>query len=244
MLGQRPEIGSGPLVLGRKQSRRFRDQRSGCARRPQFCRCDFRYGWDTDRFHARCERCYLRWAEEYNVPTENLHDHHGLPSGEVAARLVPPEQVKAAAARIEELECTDLEGVTALPGALRALTTLPADQIAICTSCTDPLFEVRLPASGLPCPETVVTVNQVERGKPEPDPYLLACEKLGVAPGDALVFEDAKGGVTAAKAAGCACIAVRNTSPDEWLTEADAIIDDLDVLKWWVQGGRIRLSTR
>ena len=57
-------------------------------------------------------------------------------------------------------------------------------------------------AAGLPVPDVLVTADQVARGKPAPDPYLLAAERLGVDPADCLVLEDAPGGVAAGRAAG------------------------------------------
>jgi beta-phosphoglucomutase-like phosphatase (HAD superfamily) len=60
---------------------------------------------------------------------------------------------------------------------------------------------------GLPFP-VVVTANDVTRGKPDPEPYLLAARRLGAEPGRCLVLEDSITGVTAAEAAGCRVVAV------------------------------------
>jgi len=54
------------------------------------------------------------------------------------------------------------------------------------------------------------TGDEVERGKPAPDLFLLAAARLGVEPANALVFEDAPAGVAAAKAAGMSVIWVPN----------------------------------
>ncbi len=56
--------------------------------------------------------------------------------------------------------------------------------------------------------EIVITPAQVERGKPFPDMFLLAAEKMGVAPQDCLVFEDGQAGIDAADAAGMASVFV------------------------------------
>jgi len=68
----------------------------------------------------------------------------------------------------------------------------------------------------------VVTADVCVRTKPDPLPYLLAAEKLGVAPGDCVVIEDTAIGVRAAKGAGMACVAVEHTSPREKLLAAGA----------------------
>ena len=56
-----------------------------------------------------------------------------------------------------------------------------------------------------------MTADQVARGKPAPDPYLLAAERLGVDPADCLVLEDAPAGVAAGRAAGMTVWAVTTT---------------------------------
>jgi sugar-phosphatase len=72
-----------------------------------------------------------------------------------------------------------------------------------------------------------VTSDQVERGKPAPDPYLLAARRLGVDPGRCLVFEDAPAGVAAARAAGMTVWAVTITHDGSALTEADRVAPGL-----------------
>ena len=55
--------------------------------------------------------------------------------------------------------------------------------------------------------------DEVRRGKPHPEPYLTACERLGVAPQDTVVLEDASAGVLSAEAAGCTVVAVPSVAP-------------------------------
>ena len=54
----------------------------------------------------------------------------------------------------------------------------------------------------------VVTLEDVTRAKPAPDPYLLAAERLGVAPARCLVFEDSEPGAEAAHRAGCTVVQI------------------------------------
>ena len=56
--------------------------------------------------------------------------------------------------------------------------------------------------------DAVVCADDYERGKPHPDPFLMAARLIGVAPGDCVVFEDSPTGIEAAKAAGMAWIFV------------------------------------
>ena len=77
--------------------------------------------------------------------------------------------------------------------------------------------------------------DEVNLGKPQPDVFLLAAQKLAVAPQKCLVFEDSKNGVLAAKAAGMKVIGYQNSgSGRQDLSAADAIISnfrDMDKIK-------------
>jgi sugar-phosphatase len=79
---------------------------------------------------------------------------------------------------------------------------LPAERWAVVTSAPRLLAERRILAAGLPLPQIMVSAEDVERGKPAPDCFLLAAKKLGVKPAECLVFEDAPAGIAAAEAAG------------------------------------------
>jgi beta-phosphoglucomutase len=68
----------------------------------------------------------------------------------------------------------------------------------------------------------IVTGRDVTRGKPDPQVFLLAAERLGVAPAQCVVIEDAPAGVRAAVAAGMASVALLGTAPAETLAEAGA----------------------
>ena len=74
---------------------------------------------------------------------------------------------------------------------------------------------------------TVVSGDDVTQSKPHPEIYLLAAQRLGVAPGVCVAIEDAPAGVEAAKRAGMRCIAVTNTVTAEQLHKADLIVGSL-----------------
>lgn len=70
--------------------------------------------------------------------------------------------------------------------------------------------------------QAVVSGDEVPEGKPNPAPYLLGAERLGLAPEQCLVIEDAPAGVLAAKRAGMRCIAVDRLGEAALLAEAGA----------------------
>lgn len=78
--------------------------------------------------------------------------------------------------------------------------------------------------------DIVITAEDVQHGKPSPEPYLMAATRLRIEPTDCIVLENAPLGVRSAKAAGMFCIAVTSTLPREYLEEADLIVDSLDDL--------------
>ena len=86
----------------------------------------------------------------------------------------------------------------------------------------------------------IITAEDVKRGKPDPEVFLTAAQRIGVEPAHAVVFEDALVGITAAQAAGMRVVAVATTEPMDKLTHADWIVERLDQLsvkQLWDSGG-------
>jgi mannitol-1-/sugar-/sorbitol-6-phosphatase len=179
-------------------------------------------------------RVWTEWATRHGfVPEQVVRQAHGRPSIATIRELLPHADHDAENREVERGEIEDVEGVIPLPGALAVLQTLPQDRWAIATSCTRRLAEVRICAAGLPLPKHMITSNDVQRGKPDPDPYLKAAKVLGLAPADCIVIEDAPAGIRAGKASGARVLALRTTAPDPELIQsgADWIIDDLASLR-------------
>ncbi len=74
--------------------------------------------------------------------------------------------------------------------------------------------------------DVILTADDVQHGKPDPEIFLNAAKKLGVSPEQAIVMEDAENGVRAAKAGNMLCIAITSTHTREKLQEADLVIDN------------------
>jgi len=193
------------------------------------------------------DRNWRRWAAEHGLPDpDEFQIQHGTPARTLIAELLPAEQVETAYERIHALELEDNEGVTILPGTRDALATLPPERQAIVTSCTRPLAAARMEASGLEAPSVVVTADDVARGKPDPDPFLLGAERLGVDPARCLVVEDAPAGIAAAHAAGCATLVVTGTHSAAELAAArpapDALATGLAAVRFVVGPDGVRVT--
>jgi mannitol-1-/sugar-/sorbitol-6-phosphatase len=177
---------------------------------------------------AATTRAWTAWAARRGLDGAAIQAaNHGRPARDVLAELVPEEIVDAEAALLLEAEVADARGVLAFPGAAGVLA-LPV--VAIATSCTHPLAVVRVRAAGLRLPDVLVTADQVRHGKPAPDPYLLAAERLGVDAAECLVLEDAPSGIAAGRAAGMTVWAVTTTHAASELADAHRIAAGLPEL--------------
>jgi sugar-phosphatase len=192
------------------------------------------------------ERCWTRWAREYGITAEQFRRValHGRPAAEIVADLVPAHLVAEAVARVELLEVEDVPngGVHLLPGTREFLDSLPADRWAVVTSATRRLGEARLDAVGI-LPKTLITADDITRGKPDPEPYLLAARQLGVDPAHCVVFEDAPAGLQAGRAAGMTTVALATTHRAEEL-DADLVVENLSALSALVTDEGVEISVR
>jgi sugar-phosphatase len=175
-------------------------------------------------------RCWTRWSQLHGFDAEDVvRRAHGRPSLATLRELLPEADHEAEHRQMESWEIEDISDVVALPGAVTLLQALPSERWAIVTSCTRPLAEVRIRAGGFPWPKQLVTSSDVQRGKPDPEPYLKGAASLGLAAVDCIVVEDAPSGIRAGKAAGARVLSLRTTDADSELTAAGAdwIVKDL-----------------
>lgn len=182
------------------------------------------------------ERAWTQLAQRINVPVQDvldfIHGKQAITSIRHFMQGASEEAIQQQFAWLEQREAEDVEGVKVLPGALELLTYLNEANIpwAIVTSGTIPIAYARLRAAGLPEPGIFVTAEQVPRGKPEPDPYLLGAQLLGFEPEECVVVEDAPAGVQAGLAAGCHVIVVNPPPETPRLEHADYVLRSLSEL--------------
>ena len=177
----------------------------------------------VDSTHA-VARVWHKWAVEHGFdPDRVVRAAHGRPSVMTVREFLPHADAEAEDREVERREIEDLEGVVALPGAVELLLSLPPNRWIVVTSATRPLAEVRLRAAGIPVgDQNFITSNDIRNGKPDPEPYLKAAHRLGFAPADCIVVEDALVGVRAGKAAGARVIAFPRTAQRADLLHAGA----------------------
>jgi sugar-phosphatase len=168
---------------------------------------------------AAAERVWSGWARRHGLDLAAfLPTIHGVRAVETIRRqALPGIDPEAEAEAVTRAEMEDVGGIDAIAGAADFLASLPAGRWAVVTSAPRLLAKRRLEAAGLPTPPLMITADDVTHGKPAPDCFLLAAERLGCPAGDCLVFEDAKPGIAAAEAAGAAVVVITatHTHPSE-----------------------------
>lgn len=193
---------------------------------------------------AAVERSWLAWADHHGIDRAALIGYHGVPSSSIVRAVAPHLDVEAVTADIDRRELEDAEGIVALPGAVEALVAVGA-RAAIVTSATLDLAVLRLEAAGLVAPQAVVTADDISRGKPDPEPFLVAADRLGVDPARCLVVEDAPAGLRSGRAAGAATLAVTTTSTvPELEPVADVVVQDLSQVRFVATSAGIRVRRR
>ncbi len=78
--------------------------------------------------------------------------------------------------------------------------------------------------------DVLITAEEYKHGKPDPEPYLTGCDRLGISPENGAAVENAPLGITSAKAAGLYVVGVTTTLEASELSEADALLPDLTCL--------------
>ncbi len=182
------------------------------------------------------ERSWCHWADRHGLShSEVLSFIHGKQAMTSLRHFLPGRteaEIQVEFSWLERMESEDTAGITALPGSLALLNHLDEAGIpwAIVTSGSVPVAHARHRAAGLPDAKVFVTAEQVKRGKPEPDAYLLGAELLGFAPAECAVVEDAAAGMLSGLAAGCRVIAVNVPGDAPRLNEADFVLTTLEAL--------------
>lgn len=169
-----------------------------------------------------------------------LHSFKGTPEKSMAAKLLVmyPEQTLTEEQIIERsiaLFAERFDQVRVIDGALDFLAKSHASgrKHGLTTSASRASQQLVFETFGFgKFFDTLVTGEDITHGKPEPEPYLLTAEKLGLSAGDCLVIEDSINGIRSGKAAGCQVIAITGTFPVTALLEAgaDFIIHSFDEL--------------
>ena len=180
---------------------------------------------------AVIKRRWKRWAEDRGIPFEEVEAvNTGRPAIEVIEEVAPHLDPETEIDRLGDEMATDTEGLEAFDGAKALLNRLPQDRWAIATSGRHHTATSRMAHVRLPEPKVFVTADDVDQGKPDPEPYQQAADRLGVGPDRAVVLEDAPAGVESARRAGALVLGVATSTSPSALAEATAVIPHVSAL--------------
>jgi HAD superfamily hydrolase (TIGR01509 family) len=193
---------------------------------------------DSSRHH---EESWERLAREEGKPLPEGHFKRGF--GMKNEWIIPnllkwvddPAEVTRLSLRKEALyrEVIAEWGIDALPGVREWLEALRTAGVPCAIGSSTHRLNIETSLSQLGLGEffqAKITAEDVSRGKPDPEVFLKAAERLGFSGDRAVVFEDALVGLEAAQAAGCKRVAVATTHPAEELVHADRVVHRLDEL--------------
>ena len=176
---------------------------------------------------AAVEASWTRAGTDLGIPLDQLRPlMHGVPGGQVLARLRP-----------------DLPVEEWLSGAAELVAALNGLPWAVVTSGTRDIAAASMGKVGMAAPPVMVTADDVSQGKPHPEPFLLAARQLQVEPADCVALEDSPAGITAAREAGMRVIAVTTTYPVEQLAHASLVLPQLPEARADTTGSLIELRS-
>ena len=198
--------------------------------------------WDMDGVLADTAPYHLRaWRETFakrDVSFTEVDFKRGFGTRNDAiikntlGEQLTPQEIETIA---QEKEATfrDIIGkeIKPIPGALKLIRALHDKGISMAIASSTVIENIRLIVGSLGIEKymkAIITGHDVTEGKPHPQVFLTAAERLGADSRRCIVFEDAVAGVKAAKSAGMYCVALTSTHPREKLQEADLIVDSLE----------------
>ncbi len=161
-------------------------------------------------------RSFLNVCKRHNIPVERkfVIDRFGMTVKEIFSEILSATGMHADIDRLAEEKSAEFmklaPAVKPLPGALELLSELGGRgiKLAVATGNRQEDLRIILHYSGLPAFGAYIGAEDVVRGKPSPDVFLRAAEKLSADPGECVVFEDAVLGLRAARNAGMRTVAV------------------------------------
>ncbi|MBF9129656.1 HAD-IA family hydrolase [Plantactinospora sp. S1510] len=179
------------------------------------------------------------WARRRSLDVAHvLGLMHGRRTEDLLSRVAPQLDVATECAELDGLMRERIELVRPAPTARVLLESLHDRPWAIVTSGNRWSVRLSFESCGLPLPQVQVYGEEVPAGKPSPDCYLMAAERLGISAADCLAVEDAPAGILAAKRAGCTVLAIASTHDPAELGAADMCLPTLAHAVEIIQGFR------
>lgn len=163
------------------------------------------------------EASWSAWAVRKGFSAQAVRQYlHGKPAVSTLRHFMPGASdavIEQEFLALEAYEASHAEGITPVPGAaafLQSLNTLNVPW-AIVTSGSLKVASARIHHAGLPFPDILVTSEDITRGKPDPEPFLLGAQRLNLSASHCVAFEDSHAGLLSAQAAQSVVVEVLTT---------------------------------
>jgi beta-phosphoglucomutase len=181
----------------------------------------------------------LAEKEDFDMSDEFFYSTFGMQNYQIIPMLIGQDVSGEKIDRLSEWKENRYREIISdklalLPGVQKLLNDLKENGFLLAIGSSAPRVNLELVLERLSLQNqfnACITDKDVEKGKPAPDTFLKAAEKLFLSPGQCVVVEDAIQGVEAGKAAMMKVVAVTTTRKREDLGEADIVVDSLDELK-------------
>lgn len=189
---------------------------------------------DTAPFHFAAWRKIVE-GRGRNYTKEDFQESFGRRNDDILCSLfedISSGEIESLSQRKEEIfRSLVRNNVKPLPGVLRLMDILDQQRFSIALASSAPYGNIELMLSEIGIKDrfhSIIGSDEVSKGKPDPEGFLKAAERVEVAPERCIVIEDAPSGVEAAKDCGMKCIAITNTHPRQALAGADLVVDNLE----------------
>ncbi len=189
---------------------------------------------DSEPFHTEIEKRQFR-LNGIKISDEEHRNYMGVASDVMWRQISERQPLELSVEklieqnRIESIRYfSELTEIPVMPGLIELLESLQQKNypMAVASSSFPEIIELILQKTGLKKYfQVVVSSQEAEKSKPEPDVFLLAARRLNISPENCLVIEDSANGIRAAHLAGMSCIAYQGPEANpQNQEEADAVI--------------------
>lgn len=178
--------------------------------------------------HEMVTLAWTKIAQTYSLDIDVLlAELAGVRARDTLSKYLEGGDLDDAVAHLERLEIETAGETVALRGAVDLVGALPPATFAFVTSGSRALAEARWIGAGVSLPPIRVTAEDVSKGKPHPEPFLVGAKLLGATPQRCVVFEDSPSGGEAGRAAGAIVVAVGRMP---WPFEPATRVEDLSAV--------------
>ena len=195
--------------------------------------------------HNQHELSWQRLAKEYNkdLPNNFFKETFGMRNESIIPKFFNNwidtnnnKEVKILADRKEEIyrQIITQNGITPLEGVKELLASLKSQKIRCSIGSSTPIKNIETVINIIGLSDyfdAITAAEDVSNGKPDPEVFLKVSKKIGIAPENCIVFEDAHVGIQAAIAAGMKVVAVATTHGIDQLSKAHLAVESLEKIK-------------